>query len=79
MISEGDLILRLADTLGVDSTEIQRSTTSREVEAWDSMGTMAIVLLLSDEFGIKLAPQETTRLQSVESIMQLLKEAGQFE
>lgn len=78
MISEQDVMLRLAQTLGVEPSAIQRTTTSKEITAWDSMGTMAIVLWLSEEFGIELAPQETVRLQSVANILQLLRDAGKL-
>jgi len=76
MISDGDILLRIAEALGVDAGTIERTTTAREIESWDSMGTMAIVLWLNEEFGMELAPQETARLQSVESIVRLLRAAG---
>jgi acyl carrier protein len=66
MTSEPELIARLADALGVEPGAITRTTTAKDLEAWDSMGTMNILLLLNDEFDIKLAPKETTRLQSVD-------------
>jgi hypothetical protein len=66
MTSDKDIMLRLAETLGVEASAIGPTTTSTDIESWDSMGTMAILL----------CPQETTKLQSVASILKLLRDAG---
>jgi acyl carrier protein len=76
MISEKELMLRLAEALDVDPDAIRRTTRASEITRWDSMGTMAIVLMLTEDFGIQLEPKDTARLQSVESILQLMREAG---
>ena len=78
MLSEQDLIARLADTLGVEPAALSRTTTANDLEAWDSMGTMSILLWLSDDFDIKLAPNETAQLQSVEGILKLVSDAGKL-
>jgi acyl carrier protein len=69
-------MLRLAETLGVEASAIGPTTTSTDIESWDSMGTMAILLWLNEEYGMEFAPQETTKLQSVASIVKLLRDAG---
>lgn len=76
MISEIEVLRRLAEALGVEPGSIRPETKATDVENWDSMGTMAIVLMLAEEFGIVLEPSETGRLQSVESVLQLLRDAG---
>lgn len=76
MISDEEVMLRLAEALGVEPGVIRPTTTANDIESWDSMGTMAIVLWLNEAFGMELAPQETARLQSVENILSLLREAG---
>jgi acyl carrier protein len=78
MISESELMLRLAEALDVEPDAIRRTTKASEIGSWDSMGTMAIVIMLTEDFGIELEPQDTRRLQSVESILQLMREAGKI-
>lgn len=76
MTSQDEVIRQVADALGVESDEIDSETEADQVEAWDSMGTMSIVLWLHETFGIELAPSETAELQSMKRIFQLLRTAG---
>jgi len=78
MDSEETVTRRLAEALEIDPRSIRRGTTSKDVEAWDSVGTMNILLWLNTEFGINLNPNETEKLQSVESILGLLRAAGKI-
>ena len=78
MYSEETVMQKLAEALGVDQGCLQKDTTSLDVEAWDSLGTMNILSWLDSEFGIKLSPNETIKLQSVRSILDLLSAAGKL-
>lgn len=40
--------------------------------AWDSMGTMNLMLALDADYNVKLAPGQTEKLQSVRGLMELL-------
>lgn len=40
--------------------------------AWDSMGTMNLMLALDADYSVKLAPGQTEKLQSVRGLMELL-------
>ena len=66
----------LATVLAVDPDVITADTTSRDIGAWDSVGTMDVLFWLSTEFEIDLDPGETSMLQSVRGILDLLSAAG---
>jgi len=76
MALEEQVIGKIAEALEVDPSQITPSTTADDLEAWDSMGTMAILFTLTNDFGLNLQPNETGRLHSVQSIIDLVKSAG---
>ncbi len=77
MSLEEEVIHKIAESLEVDPGQITVDTTSDDLEAWDSMGTMTILFTLTNDFGLNLQPNETGRLQSVKSILQLVRDAGE--
>jgi len=57
MSSQQELMNKLAKVLEVDPRRIQAHTTSRDLEAWDSLGTMNVLYWVNSEFGIELGPK----------------------
>lgn len=76
MTLEEQIISKIAEALDIDPAQITPDTTSADIEAWDSMGTMSILFTLTNDFGIALQPNETGKIQSVRSIVDLVKAAG---
>jgi len=68
----------LAAALQADPSELTIDTTAEDFDTWDSMGTMTILLSLESTFGLRLAPGQTSKLQSVRGIVELLSEAGKL-
>jgi acyl carrier protein len=68
-----DVTRKIAETLGVEASSITLQTTARDVEEWDSVGTMSLLLMLSTNYGIELSPNQTERLQSVAGILELVR------
>ena len=68
----------LAKTLAVEPSTINANTKAADVEAWDSMGTMSILLALTRALGIQFAPNESGGLQSVAEIAALLRKKGRL-
>lgn len=68
----------IAATLEVKRPLVSTTTVASELPEWDSLGTMNILLALQREFGLRLAPGETGRLQSVEGVLSLLRDAGKL-
>ena len=73
-----DVQALIGDALQVDRSEVGPRTAAGDLEAWDSMGTMNILLALDRECGLRLAPGETTQLHSVEGVVELLRKAGKL-
>lgn len=78
MLSEEEVMRKLAEALEVDPSAIEKHTTSRDLLAWDSVGTMNVLYWLNTEFGVGLSPNETSKLQSVQGILDLLSAAGKL-
>ena len=76
--TEEAVLRQLAEALEIDPRSLGKETMSRDVEGWDSLGTMNILFWLNAEFGIKLDPNETGRVQSVRGILDLLAGAGKL-
>lgn len=65
----------MAAVLDVDSLRINEETTADDLENWDSLGQMNLMLALEDEFGVAFTPEQITGLLSVSEILRFL-EAG---
>lgn len=68
----------IANALQVSPAEITPELKAADIDNWDSLGTMAILLALETDFGLRLGPGQTSELQSVRRITTLLKEAGKL-
>jgi acyl carrier protein len=73
-----DVLAKIADSLGVTADKITPTTCAADILSWDSMGTMNIMLMLNDDFGVRLPPNQAARLESVDGILTFLREAGKL-
>ena len=62
----------LADALGVPAATIPDDATLDQVEQWDSIAHLRIVLALEEKIGRQVTPEETMSLFSVRQIAQLM-------
>lgn len=77
MASDQEIIAQVADTLMVPESKLSTTSVAKDLVEWDSMGTMNILLMLDDEYGVKLPPGETDALQSMAGIIGLVKKTQQ--
>jgi acyl carrier protein len=73
------VIQSVAVALQIPPEELTEDSNAESIENWDSMGTMNILLGLESDFGLRLSPGQTNRLQSITGIMELLQEAGKLQ
>jgi acyl carrier protein len=59
-------------SFGVDTLEEGMSI--GEVDGWDSLGHVALMMVLQQEFGVKISPARATKLVSVRDIRDFLRE-----
>jgi acyl carrier protein len=57
---------------GID--KIDNSMSIDNVDGWDSMAHVALIMELQKEFGISISPAEAVELTSVEKIIKYLNE-----
>ena len=64
----------VSDVLGVAVEEINENSSVENLESWDSVMMINILMALEEEFGISLSPQDALELFSVELIVKALRE-----
>lgn len=57
------------DVLGHDELTLAEATSPRDVDRWDSVSNMNIVMTLEDEFGIRFALGELENMLTVGDII----------
>lgn len=55
----------MIDTFDLDELELTRDTTANDVEDWDSLSHIRLVVALEREFGVKFSNAEIERLENV--------------
>jgi acyl carrier protein len=73
-----DVINRIAETLQLPPEQLTLESTSRDFDAWDSLGTMSILLMLTSDYELTIPPGETQKLLSVRGIVELFERAGKL-
>jgi acyl carrier protein len=72
----GELELRVrelvATCFGAPLAEISRATVRDDVEGWDSLGQLNLMLALEDAFDVRLEIEEMQSLVSVDAIFRFL-------
>jgi acyl carrier protein len=61
-----------ADLFGVPLEDIGAESSQEEIEAWDSLAQLNLMLALEDEFTIRLAPGDIEKMSTVSAIAQLV-------
>ena len=59
-----------------DFEEIERAATFSEIENWDSLNYIRLVVAIQTEFGVELTPQEIQQIKSIAAIQEILKARG---
>ena len=66
----------LAEVLQIPVAEITDDLAMKDVEAWDSLKHMELVVSLEETFGVELTFDEIVAMQSVREIKHVLREKG---
>ena len=59
----------LADVLGIDRSKITSATNTHNLEAWDSVNHLSVVMELEMRYGVSFSPEEMTEIISVPAIV----------
>ena len=66
----------VSSVLGLPLERVTLSTSNDDVENWDSLLIINLLMAIEAEFKVSLTPEEAGGLLSVELIVQLLREKG---
>jgi acyl carrier protein len=66
----------LSDVLQMRASEITDDLTMKNVDAWDSLKHMELIVALEQSFDVQLSFDEIVAMQSVSEIKRVLRERG---
>jgi acyl carrier protein len=61
-----------ADLFGVDTTVLRAETSPEQIEKWDSVQHLNLVLALESKYGIEFEPEEMERMKNLGEIATLV-------
>jgi acyl carrier protein len=73
-----DVIDRIAETLQVPPEQLNLESRASDFDAWDSLGTMSLLLVLTSDYELTVPQGETQKLLSVRGIVELFERAGRL-
>jgi acyl carrier protein len=63
----------LADVLEVDKVALKETTTADQVEGWDSINHVRLLIAIEREFGFEFASNEATGLRNVGALVSMIQ------
>lgn len=66
----------VSQTFGIPLAEITDATGSENLEAWDSMHQIHLIVALEAEFGVSIDPDQAIELTTVRAIDDALRQLG---
>ena len=63
-----------ADILEVRPNQITPQSSSENIETWDSVHHLNLILAFEQEFGVQLEPEEIDQMNNVERIIRILEQ-----
>ena len=64
----------IADALQIPAKEVSMKLSFGDVEEWDSLGHLGLIIAVESAFGVKFKSTEIAELTSVEKIARKLRE-----
>jgi acyl carrier protein len=71
-MTQSDLLRFLEQALKMKPNSLTGNENLRDVEAWDSMGTLNVITQADRKLGVALAGMEVARCQTVEELITML-------
>ncbi len=72
-MSEQEKIAMLEETLELDEGTLTADTVLADVEEYDSMAKLSLIVMMDDEFGIKLNGDVIKSFETVGDILKLME------
>jgi len=71
---EKQVVQLIADVLNIPADQVTPDRSPQNVEGWDSVQHLNLVLALEQSLGIQLAPEEIEQMQSVGGILNIVRQ-----
>ena len=72
-MSTSKIIEIFEDILDKESGKINLNSTPKDIEEWDSVATINIIVAIEDEFGIKFKLKDVQEVKSVKDFVELVE------
>jgi acyl carrier protein len=76
--TEEEVLALIAQALQIDPGDLHPNSSSQDFEGWTSLTTLQLLALLDEHLDLHLSPGEAQKLNSVPSIMALVRAAGRL-
>ncbi len=74
-MTENEKLALLEETLELDEGSIGPDTVLADLEQYDSMARLSLIVMMDDEFGVKLSGDTIRGFEAVGDILALMEEA----
>ena len=76
--TEEEVLALIAQALQIDPGDLRPNSSSQNIEGWNSLTTLQLLALLDEQLDLHLSSGEAQKLNSVPSILALLRDAGRL-
>ena len=66
----------VGEVFGLPLEEVSLKTAHDDIENWDSLNILNLLMAVESEFGVSISPEEAADFLSVELIVAVVKEKG---
>lgn len=73
-MNEREKLAMLEDMMDLDQGVLEANMRLEDVDGWDSMAKLSLIVLMDDEFGKVITADQTKRLEYVKDILALMEE-----
>lgn len=73
-MSASKIIEIFEDILDIENGKINLNSTPEDIEEWDSVATINIIVAIEEEFGIKFKLKDIQEAKSVKDFLELIEE-----
>jgi acyl carrier protein len=70
------ILMCLCSAFALERTQVSERTTQLDVEEWDSIGSVRLILCLEEEFNVSIPPEVGRRMTGCREIEDELKRLG---
>ncbi|MDA3885152.1 MAG: acyl carrier protein [Candidatus Delongbacteria bacterium] len=72
-MTNAEKIALLEDMLEMDEGTLNENMTLKEVEVWDSMAALSLIVLCDEQFGKKLSGEQIVKFQTINDILEFME------